>query len=145
MSPQATTVRANQALTDFIADLDPRAILWMYSNIEDTPLDQLVAAQVDQLRQALALRTEIDVRAWNANVLEFLGGAANEIDWTRFAGLSSRQAAGGLHSTAGPPAATATVSSQPQEPSGANGVQALPAQPPDRALPVQAQPAPWDT
>ena len=95
MSPQAIPARANQALTDFIADLDPRAVLWMYSNIEDTPLDQLVAAQVDQLRQALAMRTEIDVRAWNANVLEFLGGADHhegpEGDKGREAGVSTRR------------------------------------------------------
>ena len=60
----------------------------MFSGQDDRPLEQLVAVQADQVRRALAARTEIDVNAWHARTLEFLGGAANEIDWTPFAGLA---------------------------------------------------------
>ena len=77
----------SRELDSFLDDLDPRALLWMFSHLEDRPLEQLVAVQVDQVRRALAARTEIDVAAWHARTTEFLGGAANEIDWTPFAGL----------------------------------------------------------
>lgn len=110
-SASASSTAPVRELETFLNDLDPRALLWMFSNLEDRPLDQLVAVQADQVRRALSARTEIDVNAWHARTLEFLGGAANEIDWTPFAGLA-------------PPGQTgAAAAGQPGQ-TGAAGVQA---------------------
>ena len=35
-------------LDSFLNDLDPRALLWMFSHLEDRPLEQFVAVQVEQ-------------------------------------------------------------------------------------------------
>jgi hypothetical protein len=73
-SASASSTAPVRELETFLNDLDPRALLWMFSNLEDRPLDQLVAVQADQVRRALSARTEIDVNAWHARTLEFLGG-----------------------------------------------------------------------
>ena len=94
-SSSRTRTTRSADVKQFINDMDGRALLWMYAAMEDRRLDQLAAVQVDQLRQLMAMRTEIDVNAWREKTTAFMAGEANEIDWTPFAGLmrSGRPAA----------------------------------------------------
>ena len=71
----------------FIANLDPRALLYMYAQMEDRALETLRGASVDQLRVVLAMRSEINIEHWQAKVQEFLSGPVNSIDWNGFPGI----------------------------------------------------------
>ena len=98
-SSAGTSANAKQQaaeLKQFINDLDGRALLHMYAQMEDRPLEALKALQIDQLRLTLALRTEIDVRAWREKTTAFMAGPANEIDWTSFAGLKASSRGGAV-------------------------------------------------
>ena len=81
-SSSSSRTRATRSadVKQFVNDLDGRALLWMYAAMEDRRLDQLAAVQVDQLRQLMAMRTEIDVNAWREKTTAFMAGEANEID-----------------------------------------------------------------
>ena len=111
-----------QELAQFINDLDGRALLYMYALMEDRPLEALKALQIDQLRLTLAMRTEIDVRAWREKTTDFMAGPANEVDWTAFAGLqaSNRGGAGtsdGVPDLSSPGGGSLNVNGVPATPS----------------------------
>lgn len=79
----------------FIANLDPRALLYMYAQMEDRALETLRGASVDQLRVVLAMRNEINIEHWQAKVQEFLSGPVNSIDWNGFPGIVGNGGANG--------------------------------------------------
>ena len=83
----AQAAQTTRNLANFINEQDPRALFWMVSQMNDQPLDQLAAVQVEQLRQALLTRTEIDVNHWKERIQAFHAGPVHEIDWAPFAGL----------------------------------------------------------
>ena len=87
-SAAAAALAVQTNLANFVNEQDPRSLFWMVSQMNDQPLDQLAAVQVDQLRQALLTRTEIDVNHWKERIQSFLAGPIHEIDWTPFAGLA---------------------------------------------------------
>ena len=86
-------------LTVFIANLDPRALLYMYAQMEDRTLESLRGASLEQLRVVMAMRNEINIEHWQAKVQEFLSGPVNSIDWNGFPGIVGNGGTQGINPT----------------------------------------------
>ena len=80
-----SSARSMQATrSDSLEDLDPRAVLYMYTVMNGAVLDTVKAAEMHEIRGALKLHMEINMNVWKEKMLTFLAGPANEHDWSTF-------------------------------------------------------------
>ena len=71
-------------MATFLNGMDARAVLYMFSQIQDRPLESLKGKNVDQMRVSLKFQTEVDIDQWAKKTSEFLDGPAKEIDWNGY-------------------------------------------------------------
>ena len=64
--------------------MDTRAVLYMFSQINNRPLDSLKGKSVEQMRISMMFQTEVSIEQWARRTTEFLNGPAKDIDWNGF-------------------------------------------------------------
>ena len=75
---------ANTTLNDFLKDMDPRALVFMFSEVQGRRFDSLKNKNVGEMREALKRQSEIDIDDWALRTNEFLNGDVNNVTWNQF-------------------------------------------------------------
>ena len=74
----------DNAMATFLNGMDARAVLYMFSQINDRQLDSLKGKLVEQMRTSMMFQGEVDIDQWTRRTTAFLNGPAKDIDWNGF-------------------------------------------------------------
>ena len=71
--------KRDNAMATFLNGMDARAVLWMFSQIQDRPLETLKGKSMEQMRISMMFQAEINVNEWTQKTTEFLNTTAKDI------------------------------------------------------------------
>ena len=71
-------------MDEFLKGMDPRALVYMFSEVQGRRFDSLKNKNVDEMREAFKLQSEIDTDDWARRTNDFLNGDANNVNWNQF-------------------------------------------------------------
>ena len=71
-------------LDDFLKEMDPRAVVFMFSEIQGRRFDTLKNKNVGEMRKALKLQSEINIDEWVRRTNDFLNGDTQNNNWNHF-------------------------------------------------------------
>ena len=68
----------------FVGCMDARAVLWMFVQIQDRPLESLQCMSVEQMQISMKFQAEINVDEWMRKTNDFLNSEAKGINWNGY-------------------------------------------------------------